>query len=374
MSGFKKRDNISPLRRGVRVKYLERLPSFNLGYFLIIGFVIIFLARAVGVVNSNSERGGYAYVQMLNLSMPIVKTQVYKEDAYAENKLSVKGVVAETLGLSNINLIGIIANEINYFSEATINNPGASDHNKGFEKFQVNENTIAKLTPEEILELNDVSKAYKPSLKKTLNASKPEILIYHTHTMEQYAESGVAQTTNPDANVVGVGNILAKELEEGYGISVVHDKTNYSVSYNDAYDRSREGLQKYLSEYGGFKLIIDLHRDAVSNKDSVTTTLNGQSLSKFMFVTSQNVPTYDSNQKIVDKLYGIGSNLFPEIIKPTKIFEGLGGINGFNQGFAEGSMIIEVGAHTNAAQEAKLTGKYIARILAEYLNGSEQGR
>ena len=42
----------------------------------------------------------------------------------------------------------------------------------------------------------------------------------------------VAQTTNSDVNVVGVGDILAKELEEGYGISVVHDKTNYSVSYN----------------------------------------------------------------------------------------------------------------------------------------------
>ena len=371
MIGFKKGNNISPLKRSVRVKNLGRLPSLNLGYFLIIGFVIIFLARAVGVVNSNSERGGYAYVQMLNLSMPMVKTQVYKDEAYAENKLSVKGVVAEALGLSNINLIGIIGNEVSYFSEATINNPEVRDHNRGFEKFKVNENTIAKLTPEEIAELNDVSKAYNPSLKKTLNSAKPEIFIYHTHTMEQYAESGVAQTNNSDANVVGVGDVLAKELEEGYGISVVHDKTNYSVSYNDAYDRSREGLQKYLSEYGKFKIVIDLHRDSVENKSLVTTTLNDQSLAKFMFVTSQNVPTYDANQKTVDELYGIGSKLFPELIKPTKIFEGLGGINGFNQGFCEGSMIIEVGSHKNAAQEAKLTGKYIARILAEYLNGSE---
>ena len=49
---------------------------------------------------------------------------------------------------------------------AITKNPEVSDHSYGFTKFKVNENTIAKLTPEEIAELNDVSKAYKPSLKK----------------------------------------------------------------------------------------------------------------------------------------------------------------------------------------------------------------
>ncbi|MGL5351858.1 MAG: stage II sporulation protein P [Clostridium sp.] len=327
-----------------------------------------FFVRALGVINSHDERGAFAYVQMLNISMPVVKTQVYKEDAYSENKLSAKAIALEALGLANVNLVGIIGNEISYFSGAKMESAPVSDHSSGFTKFQVNEKTIAKLTPEEIAELNDVSKAYKPSLKKTL-AAKPEVLIYSTHSMEHYAESD-GQTTNTDYNVVGVGDILAKELEEGYGISVVHDRTNYSASYNDAYDRSREGLQKYLSEYGSFKLVIDLHRDSAS-RNAIVTNLNNQSLAKFMFVTSQNVPTYDANQKIVDDLEAIGKNLFPEIIKPTKIFEGRGGINGFNQGFNEGSMIIEVGSHEATAQEAKLTSKYIARIIAEYLNGGQ---
>lgn len=372
MRSLGKRNGINSSRKGVRGKPSNILSTLSLEYFLLIACVIIFLVRAVGVLNSYSEKGGYAYVQMLNLGMPIVKTQAYNEGAYIENKLSIKRVVAESLGLANVNLTKIIGREISYFKDSTIEDTVASNHNQGFEKFKVNEKTIAKLTPEEIAELNDVSKAYKPSLKKTLNSDKPQVLIYHTHTMEQYAESGDSQTTNADANVVGVGDILAKELEEGYGISVVHDKTNYTIAdYNTAYDRSREGLQKYLEEYGDFDIIIDLHRDSITDKNAITTNLNDQSLAKFMFVTSQNVPTYEANQKMVDELYGIGTELFPDLIKQTKVFEGLGGINGFNQGFSEGSMIIEVGSHKNTAQEAKLTSKYIARILAEYLNGTE---
>lgn len=365
---FKSRKNTSNFSRDFRGRSMPRGSRFNVGYLVMVGLVIVFVVRAVGVINSHSERGAFAYVQMLNISMPVVKTQAYNSDAYSENKLSAKAIALESVGLANVNLLGIIGNEISYFSGAKMESTAQSDHSSGFAKFQVSEKTIAKLAPEEIAELNDVSKAYKPSLKKTL-AAKPEVLIYSTHSMEHYSEAE-GQTTNSDYNVVGVGDVLAKELEEGYGISVIHDRTNYSVSYNDAYDRSREGLQKYLSEYGSFKIVIDLHRDSGS-RASVVANLNNQSLAKFMFVTSQNVPTYEENQKTVDALEAIGKKLFPEITKSTKIYEGRGGINGFNQGFNPGSMIIEVGSNENTAQEAKLTGKYIARVIAEYLNGEQ---
>lgn len=369
MYSFKRNKSIRPATRGVRGNPLSGLPAFTLEYVLLIVCVIIFLVRAVGVINSYNEKGGYAYVQMLNIGMPIVETQVYNEGAYVENKLSVKRVVVESLGLANVNLVGIVGNEVSYFNgiqvDNKVDNQVVSKHNSDFEEFKVNDNTIAKLTPEEIAELNDVSKAYKPSLKKTLNSDKPQVLIYHTHTMEQYSESS-AQTVNNDVNVVGVGEILVKELEEGYGISVVHDKTNYTIAdYNTAYDRSREGLQKYIDEYNDFELVIDLHRDSVP-KESATAALNDQSLSKFMFVTAQNNANYAENEKVVNDLYKIGNDLFPELIKPTRIFPS--GYNGFNQEFSDGSMIIEVGSYTNTAQEAKLTAKYIARIIAEYLN------
>ena len=58
----------------------------------------------------------YAYVQMLNFSMPIVKTQVYDEGEYADNNLSVKNVVLEALGIRGINPYNIVGKEIGLFS------------------------------------------------------------------------------------------------------------------------------------------------------------------------------------------------------------------------------------------------------------------
>ena len=366
MGSFKKRNNINYLRPSVNGNNKPELPALNLGYFLIIGLLIIFLIRIISTIKSNEQNASYGYVKMLNVGMPVVESQVYKKD-YDKNKITTKAILLESLGLANINLIGIVANEISYFNDAKINNSDVSQHSEGLEKFQIDEKTIVKLTPEEVAELNSVSKAYDPSLKKELQ-DKPEVLIYHTHNMEHYSEA-TGQNTNPDANVVGVGDMLTKELEEGYGISVLHDTTNYTMpDYDTAYDRSREGLKKNINDNGGFKIIIDLHRDGVTKKSSSTAILNDQSLAQFMFVTSQNVQYYEENQKAVDDLYNIGENLFPELIKPTRVVEYPGGINGYNQGFAEKSMIIEVGSQLNSAQEAKLTAKYIARILAEYMN------
>ena len=72
-------------RRSVR-------PKIN--YIMIILFLIIifFSIRVIGILKSNKERGGFVYVQLLNLGMPLVENQIYNEGAYAENKLSLKNV------------------------------------------------------------------------------------------------------------------------------------------------------------------------------------------------------------------------------------------------------------------------------------------
>lgn len=377
MNKFRRKTNIGNSNRGVNKTKISALTSLNLEYLLIIGVIIIFLVRIVGVLNEYDPNS--VYVKMLNVGMPIVETQVYDKVEVGENRLSGKDLFIKTLGISNINLTRIVASEVSYFKNAVVSNSADdefgiysdySDHGKGIESFKVNENTIVKITPEELAELNDVSKAYNQNLKKTLDPSKPEILLYHTHTMESYAEVPGGQSDNVDANILGVGELLVKELEEGYGISVVHDKTNYTLPhYPTAYDRSRIGLQNYLDEYGDFKLIIDMHRDGIDDKSLVTTTLNDQTLAKFLFVTAENNPNYDENAKVIKGLYDIGYGLFPELIKPTRVFPS--GYNGFNQGLANNSILIEVGANSNTAQEAKLTSKYIARIIAEYINGSK---
>ena len=343
--------------------------NFSVGYLIIIVAFIIFLIRAVNVVNNYNDPGGYAYVQMLNFSMPVVKNAVYDEGAYAENNLTLKNVALEAIGIRGINAYKIIGKEIGLFSKiwgkSTI-----SSINK-LTPFSLKTESIARMTDEEIAELNKVSAAYDPSLKKTLDNSKIEVLILHTHTTENYSERENL-TTDTDFNVAGVGDVLAKELEEGYGISVIHDKTNHSVSYNESYARSNQTLRKYLDEYGDFKLIIDLHRDGVDGaraeqlKKVYTINMNEQNLAKMMFVTGQNSERYTANKALVDKLYNTANTLFPGIIRNTYEYEYAA--TSINHSLSDNFVLLEVGSNINSAQEAKLTSKYIARIVAEYLN------
>jgi stage II sporulation protein P len=344
--------------------------NFGVGYVIIIFAVVMFFIRSISVINKYNERGGYAYVQMLNFTMPVVKTQVYDEGNYADNNLSIKNVALEAIGLRGINIYEIIGREISLFNSSDANSI-IQESIKKLTPFSLKNDSIAKMTPEEIAELNKVSAAYDPSLKKTLDSSKPEILIFHTHTTENYAESG-NDTTDSNFNVVGVGDVLTKELEEGYGISVIHDKTNHSISYNESYSRSNETLKKYLNEYGDFKLIIDLHRDGVDTakaeqlKNIYTVNLNNQNLAKMMFVTGQNSTRYGANKALVDELYNKANTLFPGIIRNTYEYEIAA--TSINYSLSDNFLLIEVGANVNTAQEAKLTAKYIARVLAEHIN------
>lgn len=344
--------------------------NFSVGYLIIIVAFIVFLIRAIGVINNYKEPGGYAYVQMLNFSMPLVKNQVYDEGTFADNKLSLKNVVLETLGIRGINAYSIVGKEIGLFSSILGDSNIASSINK-LTPFSLKKESIAKMTEEEIAELNKVSAAYDPSLKKTLDNSKPEVLILHTHTTENYSERENL-TTDTDFNVAGVGDVLAKELEEGYGISVIHDRTNHSVSYNDSYARSNETLKKYLNEYGDFKVIIDLHRDGVDGaraeqlKSVYTINLNDQNIAKMMFVTAPNSSRYGANKAFVENLYNIGNQLFPGLIRD--IHEIDPAATAINYSLSDNFILIEDGSNVNTAQEAKLTSKYIARIIAEHLN------
>lgn len=206
------------------------------------------------------------------------------------------------------------------------------------------------------------------SLKKTLDQSKPQILLYHTHTTEGYS---VSNSTDENMNVVGVGSYLTKELEENYGISVIHDKTMHSASYNDSYKRSRETVQNYVNKYGQFDMVIDLHRDSHSNKNLVTANINGENVAKIMFVLTRNNPNYQDSLKLATSLRDTADKLFPGLTidaKDNGFYIYNRGQSMFNQDLNKNSTLIEVGADCNTPQEAMNTAKYLARIIAEQLN------
>ena len=360
------------VNNGRNVKHKKKR-KFTIGYFILLMAVVIFIIRALVVIRSHNERGGLAYVQLLNFSMPIVEEQIYDSTAYRENSIGIKRVVEEALGIRNINTYSVIGSEISLFSGLNIegNDKTSKSPFSIFTPFEVDEESIAKMTEDNIKELSAVSEAYDTSLKAKLEPSDFKVLIYHTHTREGYAEVNGA-SENEDFSVVGVGNVIESELEEGYGVSVVHDKTVHDTSpYEESYYRSEVTVQRYLDEFGDFDLIIDLHRDGGPKKADVTTTIDDKNLAKLMFVTSKSSPNYNEMIKKVNTMIEFSNTLFPTLLRREGLYEYNGGSNKFNQMLSPNSILVEFGANVNTAQEAKLSAKYLSRIIAEYLNTVE---
>lgn len=211
---------------------------------------------------------------------------------------------------------------------------------------------------------NKDSKVVDPSIKKPLNKSKPEVLIYHTHTTESFSPNG-NYTSDFSKNITSVGDIVTRELEKNYGISVAHDTTIHNVSMIKPYERSAKTVNKYLNQYNSFKLIIDLHRDGGLPKAATTTKINNESLAKIMFVVAKTSPHLKTNQQTVTKLESLSDKLFPGFCRDVTVYKKAGH---YNQDKAPNTVLIEVGSEKNTLEEAQNSAKYIARIIAEYIN------
>ena len=334
---------------GTIIRVKKNKHKINIGIIVLLFFILIYSGRLLKVLKENTENGALPYIQILNFGMPIIESEIYDESEYVENKLTLKTLILETLGLNNLNSSSIIGNEISYFGIK------ANIKANNIIPFSIDEKTIIR-----------VDNIRDNSLKKELDENKPEVLIYHTHTTEAYAEGGI-DSVDENYNVIGVGNVLEEELKNTYGISVIHDKTNHSESYNDSYARSIETVQKYLNEYGdNFKLIIDLHRDSVENKNAVTAIVNGESTAKIMFVTATKSTRYEANQALADEFYNKANELFPGFARSPVIYNY--GAMRKTQSLSDSTMLIECGANVNTSQEAKNSAKLIARLIAEYIN------
>lgn len=342
--------------------------EMNLVVIILLVLIGIFSYRVINILSSNKERGGFAYVQLLNFDMPIVESSIYDEGAYLENKLSVKRVCYEALGLSNINALAIVKNETPFYKSEGDESLKSVVASNSFNPFKLDDDSVSKFENTESGEgqsMATTAAAYDSSLKKQLDPSKVEVLIYHTHTTENYAETA-GDTTDERYNVVGVGDAIADELQNNYGIATIHDKTIHCISYNDSYKRSNETVSAYLNKYGDFKIILDLHRDSVDDKSAVTANINGENLAKLMIVTTRNSKRFNKNQALAEEIFNKANELFPGLTR--KIYTYNRGMNAFNQGLSDGSILIECGANVNTSEEAQKSGRYIARLLAEHIN------
>ena len=215
----------------------------------------------------------------------------------------------------------------------------------------------------------------------TLPAAVPfpvgaEVLIIHTHTTESYEpyqrayydSSYPSRTRDSEHNMIRVGEALAQKLADN-GISVLHDGTIHDYpSYTGSYDRSEATIRAALEEYPSIKMILDIHRDAISGggvRTAPVAEIYGRNAAQFMIITGcddgrfGNMPEYSRNLSLACAIQDSSEKLYPGLARPV-LFD----YRNYNQHISTGSLLIEVGSDANSLDEAVYTGELLGDIIS----------
>lgn len=223
--------------------------------------------------------------------------------------------------------------------------------------------------------LFDAKKLLSKDMTLKAKSDKPQILVYHTHSQETFADSREGKEAD---TVVGVGNVLVDILEKDYGYNVIHDKTKYDMmggylDRNLAYNYAKDGVTAILKKNPTVEVVIDLHRDG-GNKRVVT--INGEKVANVMLFNglSRNAkgedianlynPNLQANLAFSLQLQLKGRELFPGYMYKNY----LRGYR-FNLHLREKSLLAEVGTSENTLAEEKNSMKYLAEVLHQVLQG-----
>lgn len=205
----------------------------------------------------------------------------------------------------------------------------------------------------------------------------PQILIYHTHSQEGFADSVPG---DPSTTIVGAGEYLAELLRNrGYKVmhvTSVYDLIDGELDRSEAYSRAEEEISQILAEHPSIQSVIDLHRDGVAEGTRLVTELNGKTMARFMFFnglsrTRKNGPIeYLHNPYIEDNLAltlqlkltcdqyypGLARNIYLKSLR-------------YNLHLSPKALLIEAGAQTNTLQEILNTMEPLADVLDTVFGG-----
>ncbi|MBD5550774.1 MAG: stage II sporulation protein P [Lachnospiraceae bacterium] len=221
-------------------------------------------------------------------------------------------------------------------------------------------------------ELN-AKKLANTDLKIAKGGDGPQILIYHTHAHEGYADSTEGDES---ATVVGVGEKLAEILRNEYGYQVLHHTGKYDENRDYAYSYALPAIEQVLNENPSIEVVIDLHRDSVAEGTRLVTDIEGQPTAKFMFfnglsrVRELGEISYLPNENLQGNLafsfqmQKVCEEYYPGLTR--KIY--LKGYR-YNMHLKPRTLLVELGAQNSTLQEAMNACGPLARVLDMVLSG-----
>ena len=207
-------------------------------------------------------------------------------------------------------------------------------------------------------------------LMKHFYTVHPQILIYHTHSQEEFTDF---HEGNKEATIVGVGNYLTELLQQK-GYNVIHDTSVYDLrdgklDRSKAYTYALEGVTAILQKYPSIQVVLDIHRDGVKETTHLVKEINGKPTATIMFFngtsqTPEGPIEYLKNPYRTDNMaFSFQMKLCADACYPgftRKIY--LKGLR-YNQHVRPCSALIEVGAQNNTYEEARNAMEPLAELL-----------
>ncbi len=226
----------------------------------------------------------------------------------------------------------------------------------------------------------DIQQVLSEPLELSIDKSKPAVLIFHSHTSEGYemierdwyAQDYVARSNDENRNVVRVGTEIANYLEN-LGYTVIHDKTIHDDSYTKSYSESRKTVEKHLSEHPEIQIVLDIHRDAITQdngeKIKPVNTIAGKKAAQLMIITGaeegdvEDFPDWEYNLRFALQLQKKCETMFPGLMRPVLFSQ-----RKYNMDMTRFSLLIEMGSEANTLEEACYSGRMLAAALAALMD------
>ena len=211
--------------------------------------------------------------------------------------------------------------------------------------------------------------------EEEVKSNEPLIYIYNTHDEEAYYNSYLnPYNIVPDVKLASyyfqerLKDLGIESVVEKRKIKDVLDKNGWNYRYS--YNASRVYLEEVSKNNPSINYFIDLHRDSVG-KDKTTTTINGKSYARVMFLVGLEHENYQKNLDLATRLNELISQFDSTLSRGIYQKEGPG-VNGiYNQDFSSKAILIEVGGQYNTIEEVANTIEVIARVLKDYLGELE---
>lgn len=245
-----------------------------------------------------------------------------------------------------------------------------------FEYLVSNFYTVDGTTSVSAKDLN-AEKLLAKDLKLDKKTKGPKVLIYHTHSQEDFKDSkkGDSSTT-----IMGMGAYLAQLLNEKYGIETLHHEGVYDLidgemDRSKAYQLAEKEVKKILKDNPGIEVVIDLHRDGVGSSTHLVTEIDGKETAQIMFFNGMSRTKANGDIAYLHNPY-IEDNLAFSLqmqIAAAKLYPGFTRriylkSYRYNLHLKPKSLLIEAGAQTNTVGEMRNAMEALAKVLNECIN------